>query len=399
MKTFLILIFTFFNFVVCGQSNKELYFITGHPLTRTDDLFESVLWRYDRDSSALIRHLQLCGSEEQLSNIKMYVELGYFTLMKSNSWRQEQPYDSLLVFNITNMELRRVSVGKPDCGITATDNNFLLKLPDLLLVAIDFIQRKPIRQLLYNSYEINNLKYSDSVDLQLYKNIYLTGFMGGNIVGSDYILSYSREEDGYLEIIVTGDRSKRPCFPYELPEQFRFNSSSRHTVSINNDDIFLVNGRKETKKDSLGTRQVVIFDKKKEEWSELILSGNLSRIRGFSDWLCGYIGDDNKSLLNKPLPGSSLWQDRATGLSPAIRYERMYAPGILYFYNPSTGVYFELETKQADSEVVLIQDEKVIYRIYDELYEAKLVNGKKLASVKLLLKDDRVPDIHWAFYR
>lgn len=399
MKTFLILIFTFFNFVVCGQSNKELYFITGHPLTRTDDLFESVLWRYDRDSSALIRHLQLCGSEEQLSNIKMYVELGYFTLMKSNSWRQEQPYDSLLVFNITNMELRRVSVGKPDCGITATDNNFLLKLPDFLLVAIDFIQRRPIKKLLYNGYEINSLKYSDSIDLQLYKNIYLTGYIGGEVVGSDYILSYSRKEDGYLEILVTGDRSKRPCFPYELPEKYRFGVYARQLVCVDNNCYFVVGGNEQHGINRLGYVPLFVYNKKNKEWSEKILTGTLPRIRGFSDWLCGYIGDDSKSLLNKPLPGSSLWKDRATGLSPALRYEGMYAPGILYFYNPSTGVYFELETKQADSEVVLIQNEKVIYRVYDELYESDLVNGKQLGEPKLLLKDDRVPDIHWAFYR
>lgn len=399
MGAFLILIFTFLSLAVCGQSSKELYFITGHPFTRTDDLFEAVLWRYDRDSSVLIRHLQLCGAEERLSNIKNYAELGYFTLIKSNSWKQEQPYDSLLVFNTNRMELKRASVGKSGCGITDNENNFLLKLPDLSLIAIDLIQSKPIRKLLYNSYEINSLKYSDSINLQLYKNIYLTGFMGGNVVGADYILSYSREEDGFLEIIVTGDRTKRPCFPYELPEQFRHKNFSRHTVSINNDNIFLVNGRKETKKNNLGTRQVIIYDKKKQAWSELILLGNLSRIRGFSDWLCGYVGDDSKSLLNKPLPGSSLWKDRATGLSPDLRYEGMYAPGILYFYNPSTGVYFELDTGQADSEVVLIQDNKVLYRVYDELYETELVEGKRLGESKLLLKDDRVPDIHWAFYR
>lgn len=398
MKTFLILIFTFFNLVVCGQSNKELYFITGHPLTRTDDLFEAVLWRYDRDSSALIRHLQLCGAEEQLNNIKMYVELGYFTLMKSNSWRQEQLYDSLLVFNTNSMELKRASVGKTGYGIVDYANNYLLKLSDVSLVVFDLIGQESDSRL-YNSYEINSLKYSDSIDLQLYKNIYLTGYIGGEVVGSDYILSYSRKEDGFLEILVTGDRSKRPCFPYELPEKFRFETYARQLICVNNNNYFLVSGNERYGINKLGSVPLFIYDKKNRKWIEKIITGTLPRIRGFSNWLCGYIGDDNKSLLNKPLPGSSLWRDRATGLSPAIRYERMYAPGILYFYNPATDIYFELETGQADSEVVLIQNEKVIYRVYDELYESDLVNGKQLGEPKLLLKDDRVPDIHWAFYR
>ena len=398
MKTFLFSIFIFFTVIVNGQSKEDLYLITGHPFTRTDDLFESVLWRYDRDSSALIRQMQLCTADEVLGNIKVYVELGYFTLMKRNSWQQEQPYDSLLVFNINNMELKRVSVGKSGYGIVAYANNYLLKLSDSLLIIFDLVNSE-LDDRLYNSYEISSLKYIDSVDLRLYKNIYLTGFMGGNVVGADYILSYNREKDGYLEIIVTGDRSKRPCFPYELPKQYRFKTSSRHTVSINNNNYFLVNGEKKTRHTGLGSRQIIIYDKKKEEWHNIILTGNLSRIRGFSEWLCGYIADDGEYFMDKQRPGSSLWKDRATGLSPALRYEGMYAPGILYFYNPSSKVYFELHTNQADSEVVLIQDNKVIYRVYDELYKADLVDGNRLGESWLLLKDDRVPDIHWAFYR
>lgn len=398
MKTFLFSIFIFFTVIVNGQSKEDLYLITGHPFTRTDDLFESVLWRYDRDSSALIRQMQLCTADEVLGNIKVYVELGYFTLMKRNSWQQEQPYDSLLVFNINNMELKRVSVGKSGYGIVAYANNYLLKLSDSLLIIFDLVNSE-LDDRLYNSYEISSLKYIDSVDLRLYKNIYLTGYIGGEVVGSDYILSYSREEDGYLEILVSGDRSKRPCFPYELPEKYRFNTYARQLVCINNDNYFLVSGNEQSGVNSLGIVPLFVYDKKNKEWSEKMLTGTLPRVRGFSEWLCGYIADDGEYFMDKQRPGSSLWKDRATGLSPALRYEGMYAPGILYFYNPSTRVYFELHTNQADSEVVLIRNNKVIYRVYDELYKADLVDGNRLGESRLLLKDDRVPDIHWAFYR
>ncbi len=396
MKTFLILVSTFLGITVYGQPKEDLYLITGHPFSETDDLFESNLWRYDRDSSALIRQIQLSTADEDLSNIKIYVELGYFTLMKKNSWKQEQSYDSLLIFNIDRMELKRKAVGKAGYYIVARANNYLLKLLNNLMVAFDLVNSD---DRLYNSYEIDNLKYRDSVELQLYKNVYLTGFLGGEVLGNDFILAYSRKEDGYLEILVSGDRSKRPCFPYELPEKYRFNTYARQLVCINNDNYFLVSGNEQAGVNSLGTVPLFIYDKKNKVWSDKTLLGTLPRIRGFSEWLCGYIGDNGESLLNKPLPGSSLWKDRETGLSPALRYEGMYTPGILYFYNPSTKVYFELQTNQADSEVVLIQDNKVIYRVYDELYETEIVRGKKLGKSVLLLKSDYVPDIHWAFYR
>lgn len=102
MKTFFISMFVFLSFIGWSQSDKKLYFITGHPWG-SEEQFESVLWQYDRDSSALFRHTWLCGSEERLYNIKMYTEQGYFTLMKGNGYKQNNYYDSLLVFNINDM--------------------------------------------------------------------------------------------------------------------------------------------------------------------------------------------------------------------------------------------------------------------------------------------------------
>ena len=397
MKNYFLFLFVFLIFISSNQAMDSLYLVSGHPWN-SEEQFESALWKFEQDS--LKKFCQLSTSEETLLNLKLYIEKKYFSLMKKETWHQEgHPYDSLLIFNIETLKLCRKSIDINKFHFAYLFNNFLIPISDNVnKIAIDLINiDKPVK-LFYIGVNTNNMNI-DSLELNMFQNVFLTGYIGGEVVGSDYILSYSRKEDGYLEILVTGDRSKRPCFPYELPEKFRFETYARQLICVNNNNYFLVSGNERYGINKLGSVPLFIYDKKNKKWIEKIITGTLPRIRGFSDWLCGYIGDDSKSLLNKPLPGSSLWQDRATGLSPAIRYEGMYAPGILYFYNPSTGVYFELETKQADSEVVLIQNEKVIYRVYDELYEAKLVNGKKLAAVKLLLKDDRVPDIHWAFYR
>lgn len=394
MKNYFILLLVFLSVTKVMGS---LYLISGHPWN-SEEQFESVLWKFEQDS--LKKFCQLSTSEESLLNLKLYIEKGYFSLMKKETWHQGgHSFDSLLIFDLKTLKLTRKLINVNGFQFAYLFNNYLIPISkNVDKIAVNMISvDKPVR-LYYLSIDAAYTNF-DSLKLNMFQNVFLTGYIGGEVLGSDYILSYSRKEDGFLEVIVSGERNQRPCFPYELPEKYRFGAYARQLICINNNCYFIVSGDERYDMNKLGSVPLYVYNKENREWHEKIITGTLPRIRGFSEWLCGYVGDDSKSLLNKPLPGSSLWKDRATGLSPALRYEGMYAPGILYFYNPSTNIYFELVTNQADSEVVLIQENKVIYRVYDELYEADLVNGKKLGNTRLLLKDDRVPDIHWAFYR
>jgi len=399
MKKMCVLILLVCLFVsVNGRSDSELYVITAHPFNYSEENFESALWKYERDT--LAKQIVLATSDESVSNLKLWSEAGYFTLLKKNTWKQEVPYDSLLIYNIKTGMLQKRSIKIKGFGVARLSNNFLVtdSLQQYIL-ALNFVKMNGPGEIKHIGINLSNNCLIDSLNLNVFRSVTLTGYSGGEVKGADYIIACSRKEDGYLEMVVVGNRSLRPCFPYELPEEYGFGTYARQLVCINNDYYFVVGGNEQYVPNKLGNVPLFIYNKKSSQWHEKELKGSLPRTRGFSDWLCGYVGDNSKFLLNKPLPGSSLWKDRATGLSPEIRYRGMYAPGILYFYNPSTDVYFELETGQADSEVVLIQGDKVLYRVYDELYETDLIDGTKLGKSKLLLKDDRVPDIHWAFYK
>jgi hypothetical protein len=59
--------------------------------------------------------------------------------------------------------------------------------------------------------------------------------------------------------------------------------------------------------------------------------------------------------------------------------------------------YLEWDTKQGDSEILLVANNEVYYRVSDEIFKAPILNGKKLGKAKLLIKNEVVPDIHWAF--
>jgi hypothetical protein len=230
-----------------------------------------------------------------------------------------------------------------------------------------------------------------------------TGVPGGLIDPRDEIVAYSDSTSGFLEIPFHGDRNVRPKFPYELPPEYRFGIYARQLVAINNTKVFVVGGTRTSFEDKIGDYELMIFEKERSMWHKMKIKGNLVRVRGFEDWLGGYVFNDY--IENKKLPGSELWTQRESGLSPTERwglynldYKYPYAPGILFFYNAYTRKYFEIETNQADSEVILIHNNIAIYRVYDELYKAQIINGEKLDNIELLLKSDLVPDIHWAFY-
>ena len=77
----------------------------------------------------------------------------------------------------------------------------------------------------------------------------------------------------------------------------------------------------------------------------------------------------------------------------------IYRPGILYLFNTYTEKYIEWHTGgQGDSEILLVQDETVYYRVFDKIYKANIVDGERLGQPELLVKDSQVvPYIHWAF--
>jgi hypothetical protein len=55
---------------------------------------------------------------------------------------------------------------------------------------------------------------------------------------------------------------------------------------------------------------------------------------------------------------------------------------------------------QGDSEILLVQDETVYYRVFDAIYKAAIIDGKSLGEPELLVKDGQiVPQIHWAFLK
>ena len=394
------------NSQVIGQ---DLYLIHAHPYSNTDQHFDANLLRYYPDSLATVQQLAKAGEYsggalEYVKSVKYYHEEKLITLFKSNEFDPGRRHKSEIQSTYLQIDiggLPRISEYTLNASGRIT-KNYLVKAKGGASVFAEVYTSDNNPNLSYYLIDTDTFNV-DVTDLKSKNNLVLVGEPGGEIEGADYLVVYSDTATGQLEIPLTGNRSERPVLPYVLPEKYWFKNYSRHVIEVINNYYFTIKGDKTVKEASLGSHMLIIYDKEKKQWLDKTLKGDIPRLRGFGRWLAGYVY--NSPIGTKDLPGSKLWkEERRTGLSPAERFALngpdvpYYAPGILYLYNPTIDSYIEWETNQADSEVVVVDNDQVIYRVYDQLYHAKILANNSLSRAKLLIKSDIVPDIHWAFF-
>jgi len=183
--------------------------------------------------------------------------------------------------------------------------------------------------------------------------------------------------------------------------------------------VFIIDNRQ--KKDS------VVYDYynyKREHWGIFKIQGKSSTIKAFGSWLAGNIYySDSEIGKHNDSPGKeirdSIWNN--DWYSPTQRYEfsdypdyrfkwgagytaddrfldkQIYSPGIMYLFNTETSNYLEITTYQGDSQILLVEDDIVYYRVNDEIYKVPIINGNQLGTPTLLIKNRIVVDIHWMF--
>lgn len=71
-------------------------------------------------------------------------------------------------------------------------------------------------------------------------------------------------------------------------------------------------------------------------------------------------------------------------------------PGELILYNALSRAMIKIDTGEADSEVLLVTDGTVFYRVNDALYRCPL-NGSALGEPVMLASGKEIVQAHWAF--
>jgi len=283
-------------------------------------------------------------------------------------------------------------------------------------------------------YGINLITGKDSLmSSQIIKSIHIEGEQGIALVnglGSNsemMKIGSSNTVDGITNFKVMHPQlSIYDTVKMELPNIFQLHQNFKYITSTNqNTDYFRLVPVKTNKiiciattsnwdgKDLIGYHNVELYNSEKNQWKTQTFPG---RYRGgkrvFGEWLSGYAAYSHqygyiqkiekfgaipglKYRLEQSIYGNTIFDQRAKEL-------QLFPEGILYLYNMKTFKYIEWDAlengeHQGDSEILLVQDDTVYYRINDKIYSAAILNGEKLGEATLLVEDPRVPDVHWAF--
>jgi len=376
----------------CNSINaQQLFFIRGaiDNATYFNAPPSVQLLSYEKDSLITVNDYTdlLYSKHQQLKSIIHYPELNivYFRA------------DLRFFFLKTDNDIRTLTEIVPNCPANYDSSNpFELKAIRGYLTYDcfnpDATNNKDV--FLYTKVNLTTNEHT-AIDAYDYGYIYLTGTSSQNII------LYPNDKKIYIPIIA--DTINRPTLSVELPTEFLVEKKKRTILRINDEfqTLITVGSSKPNKEDDYGLYDGILYNKKNNHWSEIHLKGNAPKIEAFEDWITGYVRDVNVNA-NRVSPGK---EDRDKA---ELSYcfddwafnNGVYVPGFLFLFNTSTGNYIEWETGQGDSEILLIHDNIVYYRVFDEIYKSSIIEGEKLAQPQLLIKDNQiVPFIHWAFLR
>jgi hypothetical protein len=153
---------------------------------------------------------------------------------------------------------------------------------------------------------------------------------------------------------------------------------------------------------AVGSRDMLVHERTQKRWKKIVIEGTSSRLRLFGSWLATIVGTENPD--HKPSPGRENERASSANGLPSVREQyatfagyESWLPGILVLQNLADDRKIRIETGQEDSEILLVEADTVLYRINDTIYQAKIA-GEELKESVVVVKDEDVPEIHWAFW-
>ena len=183
---------------------------------------------------------------------------------------------------------------------------------------------------------------------------------------------------------------------WELPDKLKNSNDMLITEFVNNEQIRVI-----LTLDSLKAQvqEFFVYDKLNNQWISFKLN-NKGWFKSFGAWLTTEQQTFEFTRL-QALAEHSSQSHKETTLQYKHYLHRFSEwnidkTGLLHIINPIQNIHIQLDTKAPDSEVLLIENGQVIYRVEDKIYSAK-INGAKLTAPTLLVQSDEIPAIHWAF--
>lgn len=375
------------------ENNKVLCFLSSAP----DMFYEyqnylSVIYQYKKDSLTTVDTLT-SGKNMMTRYVGFFPSKGAIFLYEESELGKFK--NNLVFVDTKNLQKKQVT------NISKSINPWpvlIEKQGETLYCLNDKVEEDTIHYFGYGK----DLKMIE-IEQDDFKNTYLQGVTGAPIKNElNKFLVYTNPDDGRLRIPVSKNVEERPIFPIEIPEKHQIKEKKRLPVYINNENIFAIKlkAKEGSSSSDLGTSKFLVKNKINERWNILNVPGDATRIQSFGKYITGSIVCAMKNS-SQDSPGKTERRQIPSNFGPGfdimVKQLKIYYPGKLFLYDGENQKKVEWSTGQGDSEVLLVQDSFVYYRVNDKIFKAQVFDSK-IGTSKLLIQDERVTDIHWAFF-
>jgi hypothetical protein len=375
-----------------------------------------ILFEYNVETQSMDTQWILNTNKEYmtLKSISLYNTFGYIVITQSFFYEGGEP--TLLTFiDLNSMQKRSIRIEK---GISLESNLFFIN-PDSIYYCVRLMETHKEKG--FNK----NLETTD-FEPKDFNYAYIQGGVGTPIEDYEFLLLYNEKTNNNALHISKGYKQKvGPYLDLQPPKElYNAYSSALKSIRVNdNHSMMIFYDYSKPQRDKIGEKYFVIYDKMNKEWYQHTFKGNATNVRSYDNgWIAGTIADMDKGEyfdkttmqygdeynFKRESPGYEervpIFYERTDGLWGDCFDERMlyygrYYPGFLYLFNVHTRDYIEWDTKQGDSEVLLVEDGYVYYRVNTKILKSAIIDNKNLNEPELLIDDVRVRDIHWAYLK
>ncbi len=379
----------------CQAGSNQLYVINSCPRDDGGRNFPVVMYKVDINSSKVEFVTEINSQNEGARFVRPYYDKRLVII--------SQPRDQ----GIRNFSF--ISMDHPDSvtkfsikyapAIFSFDSK-LLYVPDRGLYQSLQVgdPRKEIHKLVgVNLATLNQ----EELPLEAIKHLKLSGHPGAAAGGGDGFSLYVGAEHRLRLATPAPNGDRRLDSNWELDPNIEISGTDRLWLYVNNDSFMALseeNSRFEKSDGTeLGYTTFHLFDKMNQKWISTQFPGGKTNVRGFGSWLAIHV---RGGIRNTTSPGieKRKQQDKLMDITFDYRTHLTYYPGILILYHVPTQRQLTIETHQGDSEILLVHENTCYYRVADKIYQATIPDkGDQLQDTTLLVQDEVVRDIHWAF--
>jgi hypothetical protein len=232
-------------------------------------------------------------------------------------------------------------------------------------------------------------------------------------------------DDGYLAIPQIGRATRLPL-QSAVPGEFKEKGFWGRGLATKEVIAVISSTGTISGQGKLGSANILFYRRANGQWSTFRVAGNQTWLRAFGPWI-GIAVSENTHQPGRPMrpprrtaaeklalagsrstqltfedsPGinrpSRIYRDGTMSVFERFESFETYAPGQLILYNVETKKSYAINTKDGDSEILLVVPGFVYYRVNASIFRSA-IEESSLSSPTLVAQDPTIVDVHWAFF-